>query len=252
MDILKIPILRRIYPSIVRRLFILIGKIKFIYNIKNFKFEIDIRESIERKTYFQGDYERKRMINLTQNSSRIKSKIFIDVGAYIGFYSILMSGIFEKIYAFEPLQRNFKILNKNILTNDLGQKIKTYNFALGSKEEKLFGGSNRKGDLLQSSGFSLADNVNNKSEKISIFRGDDIISLNNEIITIKIDVEGFELDVLKGLEKLLINNLCYLQIEIWDHNNDSVFCLLNNLNYNFLETIEGDTYFSNEHQGSKS
>ena len=108
MDILKIPILRRIYPSIVRRLFILIGKIKFIYNIKNFKFEIDIRESIERKTYFQGDYERKRMINLTQNSSRIKSKIFIDVGAYIGFYSILMSGIFEKIYAFEPLQRNFK------------------------------------------------------------------------------------------------------------------------------------------------
>ena len=60
MDILKIPILRRIYPSIVRRLFILIGKIKFIYNIKNFRFEIDIRESIERKTYFQGDYERKR------------------------------------------------------------------------------------------------------------------------------------------------------------------------------------------------
>jgi len=246
MDILKIPILRRIYPSIVRRLFILIGKIKFIYNIKNFKFEIDIRESIERKTYFQGDYERKRMINLTQNSSRIKSKIFIDVGAYIGFYSILMSGIFEKIYAFEPLKRNFKILNKNILTNNLEHKIKTYNFALGSKKEKLFGGSNRKGDLLQSSGFSLADNVNNKSEKISIFRGDDIIPLKNEIISIKIDVEGFELDVLKGLEKLLINNLCYLQVEIWDHNNDSVFTLLNNLDYNFVETIEGDTYFSNE------
>ena len=252
MDILKIPILRRIYPSIVRRLFILIGKIKFIYKIKNFKFEIDIRESIERKTYFQGDYERKRMTNLTQNSSRIKSKIFIDVGAYIGFYSILMSGIFEKIYAFEPLQRNFKILNKNIYTNNLEHKIKTYNFALGSKEEKLFGGSNRKGDLLQSSGFSLGDNTNNKSEEISVFIGDDIISLNNEIITIKIDVEGFELNVLKGLEKLLINNLCYLQVEIWNHNNDSVFSLLNSLNYNFVETIEGDTYFSNEHQGSKS
>ena len=252
MDILKIPILRRIYPSIVRRLFILIGKIKFIYKIKNFKFEIDIRESIERKTYFQGDYERKRMTNLTQNSSRIKSKIFIDVGAYIGFYSILMSGIFEKIYAFEPLQRNFKILNKNIYTNNLEHKIKTYNFALGSKEEKLFGGSNRKGDLLQSSGFSLGDNTNNKSEEISVFIGDDIISLNNEIITIKIDVEGFELNVLKGLEKLLINNLCYLQVEIWDHNDDSVFSLLNSLNYNFVETIEGDTYFSNEHQGSKS
>ena len=46
MDILKIPILRRIYPNIVSRLFILIGKIKFVYNIRNFKFEIDIRESI--------------------------------------------------------------------------------------------------------------------------------------------------------------------------------------------------------------
>ena len=245
MDILKIPILRRIYPSIVRRFFILIGKIKFNYNIKNFKFEIDIRESIERKTYFQGNYEKERMTNLTQNSTRIKSKIFIDVGAYIGFYSILMSNVFEKIYAFEPLKRNFNILNKNILENNLGHKIETYNFGLGSKAEKLFGGSNRKGELLQSSGFSLLDNIN-KSEQISIFRGDDILSLNNEIITIKIDVEGFELDVLKGLEKLLKNNLCYLQVEIWDHNNDSVFSLLNNLNYKFVETIEGDTYFSNE------
>ena len=98
----------------------------------------------------------------------------------------------------------------------------------------------------------MSDKTNNKSEEISIFRGDDIISLNNEIITIKIDVEGFELDVLKGLKKLLINNLCYLQVEIWGHNNDSIFSLLNNLSYNFVETIEGDTYFSNEHQWSKS
>ena len=43
MDILKIPILRRIYPSIVRGFFILIGKIKFVYDIRNFKFEIDVR-----------------------------------------------------------------------------------------------------------------------------------------------------------------------------------------------------------------
>ena len=69
----------------------LIGKFKIDIKIDNFIFEIDIRESIERKTYFLKEYERERMNKLHQYSKKINSDILIDVGANIGFYSILFS-----------------------------------------------------------------------------------------------------------------------------------------------------------------
>ena len=44
------------------------------------------------------------------------------------------------------------------------------------------------------------------------------IKLSNQKIAIKIDVEGHELSVLKGFFKLLSNNKCIIQIEIFDKN----------------------------------
>ena len=52
MNLLDIPILKRLFPSIIRRYLMLIGKYQIKIKINNFIFEIDIRESIERKTYF--------------------------------------------------------------------------------------------------------------------------------------------------------------------------------------------------------
>ena len=74
----------------------------------NFVFEIDIRESIERKTFFLKSYEKDRMSFLLNNSK--KSNILIDIGAHIGFYSILTSEYFKQVYSFEPNFRNYQIL----------------------------------------------------------------------------------------------------------------------------------------------
>ena len=59
MNLLNVPILKRLYPSVVRRYLMLIGKFKIDIFINKFVFEIDIRESIERKTYFLKEYEKK-------------------------------------------------------------------------------------------------------------------------------------------------------------------------------------------------
>ena len=69
------------------------------------------------------------MKQLYHFSKKINSEIFIDIGANIGFYSILLSGHFKKIYSFEPNQRNFQVLRKNINTNDL-KNIKIFNYGL--------------------------------------------------------------------------------------------------------------------------
>ena len=44
MNLLNIPILKRLYLSVVRRYLMLIGKLKIDIKINNFIFEIDIRE----------------------------------------------------------------------------------------------------------------------------------------------------------------------------------------------------------------
>jgi len=108
MNLLDIPILKRLYPSIIRRYLMLIGKYQINIKINNFNFEIDIRESIERKTYFIREYEKKRMDKLHLFSKKINSQILIDIGANIGFYSILSSRRFGQIYSFEPKKETSK------------------------------------------------------------------------------------------------------------------------------------------------
>lgn len=244
MNLLSIPILKRLIPSIIRRYLMLIGKHQINIKINNFNFEIDIRESIERKTYFIREYEKKRMDKLHLFSKKINSEILIDIGANIGFYSILSSQRFEQIYSFEPNERNFKVLKKNIEKNKLNN-IQTFSFGLGEKEEVLLGDSNTKGELFQTSGFSISKD-NKNGEKALIKKGDDVLQFKNKTLTIKIDVEGYEFFVLKGLKSTLVNNWCILQIEIWEKNYDEVHKFLKSLGYKMINLIDGDTYFTNK------
>jgi FkbM family methyltransferase len=245
MNLLDIPVLRRLIPSLVRRCLIFIKKYKININLNNFIFEIDIRESIERKTYFIREYEKKRMSYLLQTSKRIQSEILIDIGANIGFYSILLSEYFNIIKSYEPNIRNFQALTKNIEKNNLQKKIQTFNYGLGNKKQILKGNSMTKGELFQTSGFSLSEK-NIEGEEVFINIGDDVLDFKEQILTIKIDVEGFELFVVQGIKRLLENNNCILQIEIWDKNYEATNNFLNNLGYKKCASIDGDTYFSNK------
>ena len=219
----------------------IMGKDDISISMNNFIFEIDIKESIERKTYFLKSYEKDRMSYLLNNSK--ESNIFIDIGAHIGFYSILTSEYFKQIYSYEPNFRNYQKLLKNIKKNKLERKIITFNHGLGEKKQKLKGISANKGKLIQTSGFSISKN-NKTGDDILILKGDDTIKLVNKDITIKIDVEGYEYNVLRGLEATLNNNNCFIQIEIWDKNLKDVLDFLENLSYQKLITIDGDTFFS--------
>lgn len=87
---------------------------------------------------------------------------------------------------------------------------------------------------------------NYKYLNVLIKNGDDVLKFKNKILTIKIDVEGFESFVLKSLKSTLINNWYVLQIEIWEKNNDEVHRFLKSLGYKTLISIDGDTYFSNK------
>lgn len=121
---------------------------------------------------------------------------FIDIGANIGTYSILASKLTNCLsIAFEPSLNNFNILSANISLNNLKDKIKLYNIALGSKNEMQTIGF--KGELTY-----ITSNKDLSLQNVNVKQLDTILDYAN---LIKIDVEGYEENVLKGAIKILKN-----------------------------------------------
>jgi len=65
--------------------------------------------------------------------------VIIDIGANIGAASLFFAKRFPNstIYAFEPFEKNFNFLKKNIKLNNLQERIIPYNAAIGEDNKKM-------------------------------------------------------------------------------------------------------------------
>jgi len=63
-----------------------------------------------------------------------KGDRFIDVGAHIGWYSMLAAALGAKVTAFEPNVFNYGGLLRNVQANDFGEAITPYCMAVGEKK----------------------------------------------------------------------------------------------------------------------
>ena len=145
--------------------------------------------------------------------------IILDIGANIGFTALSMakrSGAKSKVFAFEPDPYNYTQLKENTALNQ-SLKVNIYNIGLGSKKDQLKlainTANNRGGNRIKS---DVTENYN----LVEIVKVDDFVSENNvaNIDLVKIDVEGFELNVLKGAENSIIKYSPVLFIELSDNN----------------------------------
>jgi len=132
----------------------------------------------------------------------------IDVGANIGYYSLLFSGLVGKngkVFSFEPEKSNFEILKKNLAVNSINN-VQIENVAISNtdSEGKLYL-SKIAGQHKIYSSFSDTG----KTADIKILTLDSWFKKNQidyrKISFIKIDVEGAELAVVEGMTSLLTN-----------------------------------------------
>ena len=126
-----------------------------------------------------------------------KNDIVIDVGAQFGDYAILCAKYYNaKVWSFEPLKDNFKIFEQNIKLNKIsGKRLKCYNIALGKQRKAIYlhYSKNMIKNMISSTGID-------KKQKVYVRTLD---SFKTKPTILKIDVEGFELDVLKGAVRTL-------------------------------------------------
>jgi FkbM family methyltransferase len=150
-------------------------------------------------------------------SSLIKKDYYcIDAGANLGFHSIQLGNLSKKVYAFEPQSYIYNQLCANILFNDLDNVIETYKLGLGNKEDtkQLWNieHENWVGNGAHNWGGRgvIQENYGGERATHNEFREEDTIkivpldSLNiPRCDLIKIDVQGYEYNLLIGAKNLL-------------------------------------------------
>jgi FkbM family methyltransferase len=127
-----------------------------------------------------------------------EGQTFVDCGANIGIWTIVATstvGATGRVLAFEPNPVTFSKLSLNVSLSDL--KPKLYNHAVGDRTGE----------------FPFDCNESHNLSRIIVGGGDDLLFVHTETLdqvldgkpvdAVKIDVEGFELNVLQGCELIL-------------------------------------------------
>ena len=120
----------------------------------------------------------------------------MDVGASIGYYTILAAKRAKKVYAFEPLPFAYKRLTENVKLNNYNNVV-AFQVAVSNNPDKRL----LNVPTIGISGSTLGT-LNTAKHTISV----DTInldSLNIQPALVKIDVEGAEVGVLRGMTNIL-------------------------------------------------
>lgn len=216
------------------------------HNNKSFQLYISPRNGfIDNYIFLYGVYE-SFILDIIKEHLR-PGMTFVDIGANIGQHSMYAASIVGKegsVYAFEPIPHVYEQLISSSKANNFDSIIRAKNFAIGKEAstETLYISS-------KNIGGSSFVNQEESNEKITVTikNGDiELLSLP-KIDMVKIDVEGYEYEVLSGIEKSLTKNHPVMLLEFsgyfYEKQNNNhggkILSLLKNIGYTLYD-IEDD------------
>ena len=215
-------LMKTIYKIIIAKILsrILTFFISRNQNVKrnSIKWSLDLNEGIDLSIYLFGTSE-KKIINLRKIfTNKNEPLTILDIGANVGSVSLVIAKMFKnsKIFAIEPTNYAFNKLSNNLKMNqDLIDRVHTRQIFISNdkKPQKVwsswnFDSSNEKHQKHLGTLKEIKDN--------SYLKLDEFIEKEKltKVDFIKLDVDGYELDVLKSGEKFLKTNKPIIFTEI--------------------------------------
>lgn len=148
---------------------------------------------------------------------------FVDVGGNVGHHALFMSGIAERVLTFEPFPPLQALIRQKIALNNL-TNVRLVPAGLGENEETLdyFPSGTRNSGT--GSFLPVAGTNDEKSFKLQIRRGDAVLDELGigRVDFVKVDVEGYELFVFRGMRNRIMKDRPVILTEISDRSRDQL------------------------------
>lgn len=158
-------------------------------------------DHIQQQIFWYGYYEKDAVLCWEALSG--KDSVVLDIGANTGYYSLIAAAKGATVYAFEPVSQVRQELTDNIALNP-ELRIHPVATALGAGSGMInifIAGADNRG----MSGFHQPDNFSGQTEQVPLITADTWAAgegIGNPSL-IKIDTEGAEPDILKGMQELI-------------------------------------------------
>ena len=188
---------------------------------KIFDFELSLITKdvgISQALYLYG--ERELQLKYILENEIIPGYRIIDLGANLGYYPLIeykkLAGE-GKIYAFEPSPKNYELLKRNIALNNADHLINVYPYAGGEKsgKEKFYLSTHSNINTMIPTEYTTGKpsrGIGGNYIEVEVIELSSFINDNGKIDLIRMDIEGYEVEVLRGLKKAIEENIFTGQI----------------------------------------
>jgi FkbM family methyltransferase len=188
--------------------------------------------------HWVGTYE--QAVQGTFNRFIRPGQVVYDIGAHVGFYTILaarLAGEEGQVYAFEPFPPNYAYLNRHVQLNGL-RTVATYKQAVSDRAGALVfqpGDNTYTGHLVEK-----VPGPNDIAVKVVTVDGLIAAGTLPPPDFVKVDVEGFEMNALRGMERLIQKNHPIIQVSATEEQSPNVFAFLRLNGYCIEKVTDND------------
>ncbi|MEX0963381.1 MAG: FkbM family methyltransferase [Pseudohongiellaceae bacterium] len=186
------------------------------------RYQGNLNNSVEFTLFYLGAFEKPLLFFLRDSALSLKYSApestlsFFDIGANIGQHSLFMSLHTDQVHSFEPYSVVSEKLERHIALNRIGN-IQLHKIGLSNQAEELdFFAPTGRNQGIGSFDAGTVSKGNKSLGKLALVRGDEYLAQHGlqDISLLKIDVEGFEKNVLRGLQATLQRSRPIIDVEV--------------------------------------
>jgi len=211
-------ILSWFYPTDVER-----SNFFFVVPFRGMKLTGNLRNEQDFVIYFLGAYENAELCTLYEVAKAISGCTAFDIGANMGQHTLVLSSAAAQVFAFEPLPEMRTIAQRRIVENGL-TNVEFLPFGLAAADETLTyywdpaSANSSVGSFLPEHG------AREPHAQLQVRNGDNWVAERSlaRVDLLKIDVEGFEVEVVIGLRDTLARHEPVVLIEISESSFDKL------------------------------